>query len=168
MEASGLDPAVMQRMRADRVFFPAVEWSDTMPMMNSVATPEEVRWIVREPSTGREDMDIAWRFRIGDVVTIRIGNDVGALHAMQHPFHIHGQRFLVMRRNGTPVTNQVFKDTVLIPAGETVDLLLEITNPGKWMAHCHIAEHLEAGMRFVFEVDPSGRERRSSDRHRPP
>lgn len=154
MDVSGLDPAIMQRMRADRVFFPAVEWADTMPMMNSVATPEEARWIVREPATGLEDMDIAWRFRVGDVVTIRIGNDAGAIHAMQHPFHIHGQRFLVLRRNGAPVTNHVFKDTVLIPAGETVDLLLEITNPGKWMAHCHIAEHLEAGMRFVFEVDP--------------
>ena len=154
MEVAGLDPAIMQRMRADRVFFPAVEWADTMPMMNSVATPEEVRWIVREPATGHEDMDIAWRFSIGDVVTIRIRNDAAALHAMQHPFHIHGQRFLVLRRNGTPVENQVFKDTVLIPAGETVDLLLEITNPGKWMAHCHIAEHLETGMRFVFEVDP--------------
>ena len=154
MAVAGLEPAIMQRMRADRVFFPAVEWADTMPMMNSVATPEEVRWIVREPATGREDMDIAWRFRVGDIVTIRIENDAGALHAMQHPFHIHGQRFLVVRRNGTRVTNQVFKDTVLIPAGETVDLLLEITNPGKWMAHCHIAEHLEAGMRFVFEVDP--------------
>ena len=52
MEVTGLDPAIMQRMRADRVFFPAVEWADTMPMMNSVATPEEVRWIVREPATG--------------------------------------------------------------------------------------------------------------------
>ena len=154
MEASGLDPAIMQRMRADRVFFPPVEWADTMPMMNSVATPEEVRWIVREPATGREDMDISWRFRVGDVVTIRVHNDAAALHAMQHPFHIHGQRFLVLRRNGTPVENHVFKDTVLITAGETVDLLLEITNPGKWMAHCHIAEHLETGMRFVFEVDP--------------
>ena len=154
MVASGLDPAIMARMRADRVFFPAVEWADTMPMMNSVATPEEVRWIVREPATGRENMDIAWRFSVGDVVRIRIGNDAGAIHAMQHPFHIHGQRFLVTARNGAPVPNQVFKDTVLIPAGETVDLLLEITNPGKWMAHCHIAEHLEAGMRFVFEVDP--------------
>ncbi len=154
MEVEGMDPAIMQRMRADRVFFPPVEWADTMPMMNSVATPEEVRWVVREPATGRENMEIAWRFRVGDTVRIRITNDAGALHAMQHPFHIHGQRFLVTHRNGTPVPNQVFKDTMLIAAGETVDILLEITNPGKWMAHCHIAEHLEAGMRFVFEVAP--------------
>ncbi len=154
LEASGLDPAIMQRMRADRVFFPPVEWADTMPMMNSVATPEEARWIVREVGTGRENMDISWRFAVGDLVRIRIGNDAGAIHAMQHPFHIHGQRFLVLRRNGVPVENQVFKDTLLIAAGETVEILLELTNPGRWMAHCHIAEHLEAGMRFVFEVAP--------------
>ena len=154
LEVSGLDPAIMQRMRADRVFFPAVEWADTMPMMNSVATPEEARWIVREPATGRENGEIDWRFRVGDLVRIRIGNDAAAMHAMQHPFHIHGQRFLIVARNGSPVTNQVFKDTLLIPAGETVDILLEITNPGEWMAHCHIAEHLEAGMSFVFGVDP--------------
>ena len=154
LEVDGLDPAIMQRMRADRVYFAPVEWADTMPMMNSVASPEEARWIVREPSTGRENEDIDWRFQVGDLVRIRIGNDAGAIHAMQHPFHIHGQRFLVLARNGTPVTNQVFKDTLLIAAGETVDLLLEITNPGEWMAHCHIAEHLEAGMKFVFSVDP--------------
>ena len=32
------------------------------------------------------------------------------------------------------------------------DLLIEMSNPGQWMTHCHIAEHLEAGMMFNFEV----------------
>lgn len=48
--------------------------------------------------------------------------------------------------------NVVWKDTVLIPAGDTVDILFELFNPGKWMLHCHIAEHLEAGMKTVLEV----------------
>ena len=39
-------------------------------------------------------------------------------------------------------------------AGETVDILLDVTNPGRWMAHCHIAEHIAAGMMFSFEVAP--------------
>jgi FtsP/CotA-like multicopper oxidase with cupredoxin domain len=43
---------------------------------------------------------------------------------------------------------------VLVPTGMAVDLLLEISNPGRWMLHCHIAEHLEAGMQLVFDVDP--------------
>ena len=27
----------------------------------------------------------------------------------------------------------------------------------RWMAHCHISEHLESGMRMVFEVGGAGR-----------
>ena len=40
----------------------------------------------------------------------------------------------------------------LVPVGGTVDLLVEMSNPGKWMMHCHIAEHLATGMMGVFEV----------------
>ena len=50
--------------------------------------------------------------------------------------------------------NLVWKDTVLVRTGETVDILLDVTNPGVWMAHCHIAEHHESGMMFSFHVDP--------------
>jgi FtsP/CotA-like multicopper oxidase with cupredoxin domain len=42
---------------------------------------------------------------------------------------------------------------VLVPAGATVDILLETTNPGTWMLHCHIAEHLETGMHMMFVVE---------------
>ena len=44
------------------------------------------------------------------------------------------------------------KDTVLLPAASTTDILLELSNPGRWMIHCHIAEHLEAGMKMVMNV----------------
>jgi FtsP/CotA-like multicopper oxidase with cupredoxin domain len=39
-----------------------------------------------------------------------------------------------------------------------VDILFDITNPGLWMAHCHIAEHMQSGMMFSFTVA-----RRSAD-----
>jgi len=42
---------------------------------------------------------------------------------------------------------------VLIRTGETIDILLDVTNPGLWMAHCHIAEHMHSGMMFSFTVD---------------
>jgi suppressor of ftsI len=82
---------------------------------------------------------------------------------MQHPIHIHGQRFLVYARNGAAVDNLAWKDTVLIPVGQTVDLLLELTNPGRWMLHCHIAEHMETGMMMVFQVGPP-----ATDAYQPP
>jgi FtsP/CotA-like multicopper oxidase with cupredoxin domain len=34
-----------------------------------------------------------------------------------------------------------------------VDLLVDLSNPGTWMLHCHIAEHLEAGMMTTITVD---------------
>jgi len=130
-----------------------VDWNDGMPMMNWVTTGREVAWVLRDAATGRENMAIDWRFRQGDVVALRIINQASAAHAMPHPIHIHGQRFLVLRRDGIPGPNLVWKDTVLIPAGETVDLLVEMSNPGRWMFHCHVAEHLGVGMMGVFTVD---------------
>ncbi|MGH2609681.1 MAG: multicopper oxidase domain-containing protein [Tepidiformaceae bacterium] len=47
----------------------------------------------------------------------------------------------------------MWKDTVLLPVGQTVDMLVELANPGRWMLHCHIAEHLGAGMHTVVTVE---------------
>ena len=154
LETTGVPYVVQRLMRFDSAYFHPVEWSGTMPMMNWNSSSEEVRWIVRDPATGSENMDIEWEFEVGDVVRVRLHNERRSFHAMQHPFHIHGQRFLVLARNGVPNENLAWKDTVLLPAGTTTDILLEITNPGRWMAHCHISEHLEAGMRMLFTVNP--------------
>jgi FtsP/CotA-like multicopper oxidase with cupredoxin domain len=131
----------------------AMEWNDGMPMMNMVSTSDQIRWIMRDPATGKENMDIDWRFRRGDIVKIRITNDPSSPHAMEHPIHLHGQRFLVLTRDGVPSENLVWKDTAIIPAGETVELLADMSNPGRWMIHCHIAEHLTAGMMAAFTVE---------------
>ena len=153
LETNDLPPVVQQLMRLDPVYFNPVEWSGTMPMMNWATTGAEVRWVLRDPRTGNENMDIDWRFALGEVVKIRLVNDRDAFHAMQHPVHIHGQRFLIVQQDGVPNENLVWKDTMLLPVGSTADILLELSNPGKWMIHCHIAEHLESGMKMVFEVE---------------
>ena len=152
LELGGLPDPLEPLLNLDRSFFNPVEWSGTMPRMNWVTTAGPVRWVLRDLDTGLENDAIDWRFRRGDVVKLRLRNDRGAVHAMQHPVHIHGQRFLVLGRDGVPNDNLVWKDTVLLPAGSTVDLLLELSNPGRWMLHCHIAEHLESGMKMVFDV----------------
>ena len=155
LEVDSLPLVVEQVMLWDWVYFNPVEWAGTMPMTNWASTGNEVRWILRDPRTGAENEEIAWSFTVGDVVKLRVYNDRDAFHAMQHPLHIHGQRFLVLEQNGVRNTNLVWKDTALLPTGSTTDILLEITNPGRWMVHCHIAEHLESGMRFVFDVKES-------------
>ena len=140
-------------MSMESVYRNPVEWEGTMPEMDWVATARQSRWILRDAASGRENMDIDWRFRVGDVVKIRLINDRNAVHAMQHPIHLHGQRFLVLSVNGVPEDNLVWKDTILLPTGFAIDILLEVTNPGAWMMHCHIAEHIESGMHLVFRVE---------------
>jgi FtsP/CotA-like multicopper oxidase with cupredoxin domain len=153
LETHGLPPLSQRLMQLDSIYFPPVEWSGTMPMMNWASTGRQVRWILREPETGRENMDIGWRFRRGEPVKIHLVSERRSAHAMQHPIHLHGQRFLVLAVNGVAMEDWVWKDTVLVPAGGTVDILLDPSNPGRWMAHCHIAEHLSAGMMMGFEIE---------------
>ncbi|MDD2907015.1 MAG: multicopper oxidase family protein [Candidatus Gracilibacteria bacterium] len=129
-----------------------IEWEDNMPMMNKNSTSLDYEWKIIDKETGEENMDIKWNFNKGDVVKIRIENSKDGAHPMQHPFHMHGQRFLVLERNGEKQENLVWKDTVLIKTGETVDILVDMSNPGEWMAHCHISEHLFSGMMMHFSV----------------
>jgi suppressor of ftsI len=151
-EAKTLPYGVIQMLRLDSGYVNPVEWSGTMPMMDWLATSKEVRWMFRDLETAHANMEIGWRFKVGDVIKLRLINNRHTLHAMQHPIHIHGQRFLVIAVNGDTMQTLGWKDTVLVPAGSVVDLLVEMTNPGTWMLHCHIAEHLQAGMHTVFEV----------------
>ena len=153
LETRDLPPVTQRLMQLDSIYFAPMEWSGTMPMMNWASTGRQVRWIVRDPATGKENMEVDWRLRRGQPVKIRLVNERRSFHAMQHPIHLHGQRFLVLSVNGVAADNPVWKDTVLLPAGSAVDILLDPSNPGRWMLHCHVAEHLSAGMMMAFTVE---------------
>ena len=132
-----------------------IEWEDDMVEVNRLTTPANMRWKLVDRDTGAANAAIDWKFRVGDQVKIRLINEMDSDHPMPHPFHVHGAgRFLVLARDGVEEPNLVWKDTVLVRTGETVDIVLDVTNPGRWMAHCHIAEHHESGMMFGFDVEP--------------
>lgn len=106
-----------------------------------------------DETTGKINMDIDdWEYEVGDIMKLRIINDPLSAHPMQHPFHMHGQRMMLLSINGEEVQNKVWKDTILIPVGDTYDIMVEFSNPGVWMNHCHIAEHMHSGMMFNFAV----------------
>jgi FtsP/CotA-like multicopper oxidase with cupredoxin domain len=132
-----------------------IEWEDDMVDVNRITTPANMRWKLVDRETGAVNHEIDWQFRVGDEVKLRLVNEMDSDHPMHHPFHVHGAgRFVVLARDGAPEQNLVWKDTVLVKTGETVDILLDVTNPGRWMAHCHIAEHHESGMMLSFDVAP--------------
>ncbi len=130
-----------------------IEWEDDMVAVNRLTTPANMRWMLVDRDSGAANAAIDWRFTVGDRVKIRLVNEMDSDHPMHHPFHLHGAgRFLVLARDGVAEPNLVWKDTVLVRTGQTVDVLFDVTEPGLWMAHCHIAEHMQSGMMFSFTV----------------
>ncbi|MCY1024011.1 multicopper oxidase family protein [Pyxidicoccus sp. MSG2] len=73
-----------------------------------------------------------------------------------HPMHVHGQFFRVVARDGTPVDEGHWRDTVLIGPRETVDVAMFPQDEGAWMLHCHIQEHAESGMMTLVDVRADG------------
>jgi suppressor of ftsI len=153
LRTRGLPYALIQALRLDTSYVHPVEWTSTMPMMDWLSTGREVSWTIRDSLSGAEGMALDWRVPRGKPLVVRLVNDKHVLHPMGHPIHLHGQHFLVLARNGAPNQDPVWKDTVLVPAGGTVDLLVDTSNPGRWMLHCHIAEHLESGMHTVITIE---------------
>ena len=125
-----------------------IEWTDTMS-----GSGLEGRWQIIDQDSGKANDRVQWAFKRGEVVRITINNSASSMHPMQHPIHIHGQRFAVGKMNGITNANLEWKDTVTIPSGQTYELLVAMDNPGEWMLHCHIAEHLETGMAITFKVE---------------
>ena len=66
---------------------------------------------------------------------------------MDHPFHIHGNAFQVISRNGQPESLLAWRDTVLVKRGETVRIRIPFKDfAGKTVYHCHVLDHEDLGM----------------------
>jgi FtsP/CotA-like multicopper oxidase with cupredoxin domain len=130
-----------------------IEWEDDMVEVNRLTTTATMHWRFLDRTAGADSPSIDWQFTVGDRVKLRLVNEMDSDHPMHHPFHLHGAgRFLVLSRDEAPEPNLVWKDTVLVRTGQVVDILFDVSNPGLWMAHCHIAEHMQSGMMFSFNV----------------
>ncbi|MEP3244909.1 MAG: multicopper oxidase family protein [Sneathiella sp.] len=69
----------------------------------------------------------------------------------QHPIHLHGLTFRVLKSNQGPVT-PIWTDTVLLRKNEIVDIALVADNPGDWAFHCHVIEHQKSGLAGFVRV----------------
>jgi FtsP/CotA-like multicopper oxidase with cupredoxin domain len=99
----------------------------------------------REFDAGRID----FRCRLGSVEHWEIRNEAD----MDHPFHLHVFPFVVVSRNGAPEPLRMWRDTVNLAAGASVEILVPFNRfTGTVMYHCHIVEHEDLGMMGLFEV----------------
>ena len=86
--------------------------------------------------------------QLGRTQVLAIRNDT----AFPHPMHLHGHSFRLLSRNGRPVEGTPWLDTVLLEADDRVEVAFVADNPGDWLFHCHVLEHMQAGMSAVVRV----------------
>lgn len=83
--------------------------------------------------------------RVGTYQHWRIVNRTAELH----PFHIHQAHFLAYAENSVPLPHPAWLDTVNVPYGGSVDVIVDFTNPiikGIAVFHCHLLNHEDKGM----------------------
>jgi FtsP/CotA-like multicopper oxidase with cupredoxin domain len=106
------------------------------------------------PTTGlpRAFQCINGRAYAGNTPTIRAraGQDV-ALHIIGmdnnfHDFHVHGHRWKGPSGAST--------DTQTVGPNETITARFIEDNPGRWLYHCHVFSHQDAGMAGWYLVSP--------------
>jgi manganese oxidase len=68
---------------------------------------------------------------------------VGALGKEFHVFHVHGHRWL----SGGQYTDTVHLGPSIATSFEFVE-----DNPGKWLYHCHVTDHMMGGMTGLYVV----------------
>ena len=105
-------------------------------------------WAVNGIAAHQVNMPPLLTFERGRTQILNLRND----SAFPHPMHLHGFAFRVISRNGRPNPRREWLDTVLLERDETAELAFVADNPGDWLFHCHILEHMEAGMNAVFRV----------------
>jgi FtsP/CotA-like multicopper oxidase with cupredoxin domain len=87
--------------------------------------------------------------RLGDVEEWTLYNDSD----FWHPFHIHINDFQVVEIQGQPFDAHGQQDTVPLPPRGWVRIRTRFADfPGRWVYHCHILLHEDAGMMGIIEV----------------
>jgi FtsP/CotA-like multicopper oxidase with cupredoxin domain len=105
-------------------------------------------WAVNGVVASRHDEPPVLSLDLGRSYIIDFVNDT----VFPHPIHLHGQPFRVLAVNGNLSSRIVWRDTLLLEPRSRGTVALVADNPGRWMLHCHIPEHQEAGMMTVVDV----------------
>jgi FtsP/CotA-like multicopper oxidase with cupredoxin domain len=105
-------------------------------------------WALNGVVADRLTMDPLLTLKRGQSAVVELVNE----SAFDHPMHLHGHSFRVLSRDGRPVPNDIWQDTVLVAPREKVEIGFVGDNPGDWLFHCHILEHMAAGMMGIVRV----------------
>jgi len=110
--------------------------------------PEEQRiWALAGIAATGHDGPPLFTVKRGRTVVIDFPNRSPFSHAM----HVHGHHFRQFEGAGDRF-KPYWLDTVIVDGQRTERIAFVADNPGKWMMHCHMIEHMAFGMAAWFEV----------------
>lgn len=78
-------------------------------------------------------------FDVGDWFVVHYYNEGLQIH----PMHLHQFEQLVFAKDGIPLDQPYWADTVNVAPGERYSILVNVVDPGAWVWHCHILNHVE-------------------------
>jgi FtsP/CotA-like multicopper oxidase with cupredoxin domain len=155
--ATGLDQALIGLVPEGEGTAP-----DPLPFVFSGAAPTadpgyaDIVWVLQGEGDTWLINGEAWpdvtipEVALGATAIVELRNISGT----EHPFHLHGMPFEVLSVDGAAPAVKTMEDTINLPIRSTVRLRVHATNPGDWMAHCHIPSHAHIGMMTVLRVNP--------------
>ncbi len=109
--------------------------------------PQERIWALASVASTGHDGPPMFTVARGRTVILDFANRSALPHAM----HVHGHHFRLFERGGEGF-RPYWLDTVIVDPEQSERIAFVADNPGKWMIHCHMIEHMAAGMAAWFEV----------------
>lgn len=107
--------------------------------------PQERIWALAGVAATGHDGPPMFTVERGRTVVLNFANRSAFAHAM----HVHGHHF---RQRQSEAFKPFWLDTVIVDPERTEKVAFVADNPGKWMMHCHMIEHMAAGMAAWFHV----------------
>ena len=118
-----------------------------------------MQWLLNNSTFEMDAVKENETFKAGSIQVLEFRNITMGMMQMAHPIHLHGGQFQVLKRTPAAgmddlaaalydgLTDEGWKDTVLVLPGEQVQLLMRFRQfKGLFLYHCHILEHEDMGM----------------------
>jgi FtsP/CotA-like multicopper oxidase with cupredoxin domain len=142
LDGGAMSPAMMSMMRSGMD-----PGSGGAPKPGAINPREGLFWAMADRSSAGHGGPPLFQVKRGRPVVLNFPNRTAFPHAM----HLHGHHFRLLDRLDDG-WKPYWLDTVLIEPRQSARIAFVADNPGKWLIHCHMIEHMETGMTAWFEV----------------
>ena len=127
------------------------EWAGALSPTRADGTVDPVFWTINK----RAWTDHSHHHLPEPLATLKLGEtyifELYNATPHHHPIHLHGFTFTVLQSDQRAVV-PYHTDTILLEKNERAQVAIVADNPGDWMFHCHVIEHMATGLMGYIRV----------------